>query len=107
MIAQAGQSGQHVALRRAQRARVQPETPQRGVCTGLAAGSLGAIVGQFKGVCTKRAWAMGYRDFGWHRRFHDHVIRNDTSLDQIRQYVVENPLKWESEGRENVASLWM
>ncbi|MCC7477065.1 transposase [bacterium] len=31
----------------------------------------------------------------WQERFHDHVIRTEGSLNAIRQYIVDNPLKWE------------
>ncbi len=80
------------------------ETPRRGVSTdnergvstngGLAAGSLGAIIGQFKSVCTKRIRAAGY-DFGWQARYYEHIIRNDRSLREIRDYICNNPVKWE------------
>ena len=30
----------------------------------------------------------------WQSRFHDHIIRNDDSLAQIRQYIIENPKVW-------------
>jgi hypothetical protein len=61
------------------------------------AGSIGAIVGQVKSVCTKRIWAAGYADFAWQPRFHDHVIRDHESLDRIRQYIANNPAKWEED----------
>jgi putative transposase len=78
------------------------ETPRRGVSTGnhtptgqrLMAGSLGAIVGQIKSVCTKRVWAAGYIDFDWQSRFHDHIIRGEGSLRRIRQYIADNPRTW-------------
>ena len=74
------------------------KTPRRGVFTTkrgrLVAGSLGAIIGQVKSVCTKRIWAAGSTDFGWQSRFHDHIIRNDESLQRIREYIINNPRKW-------------
>jgi REP element-mobilizing transposase RayT len=30
----------------------------------------------------------------WQRSFHDHIIRNDTELNRIREYILNNPLKW-------------
>lgn len=87
---------------------VTPEkTSHRGVSTSrLAAGSLGAIIGQFKSVCTKRIRVAGIADFGWQLRFYDHIIRDDKSLDNIRQYIVNNPLKWELE-HDTPENLWM
>ncbi len=60
----------------------------------LVAGSVGAIIGQVKSVCTKRIRAAGHSDFAWQGRFHDHIIRNDESLQRIRAYIVSNPAKW-------------
>lgn len=31
----------------------------------------------------------------WQRSFYDHVIRDEQALDNIREYIVNNPLKWE------------
>ena len=83
------------------------ETPRRGVSTSrLASGSLGAIIGQFKSVCTKRIRDAGMSDFGWQPRFYDHVIRDEDSFDRIRQYIVDNPLKWELD-TNTPENLWM
>ncbi len=79
---------------------VEEETFQRNVSTtnrntGLKPNTLGSILGQFKSVCTKRIWAMGYPDFAWQNRYHDHIIRHEKSLNRIREYIIMNPLKWE------------
>ena len=57
--------------------------------------SIGSIIGQFKSICTKQIRAMGYPDFAWQPRFYDHIIRDEKSLWAIRQYIRNNPLKWE------------
>ena len=31
----------------------------------------------------------------WQRNYYEHVIRNELSLAEIREYIVNNPLKWE------------
>jgi putative transposase len=67
-------------------------TPSR-----LKAGSLGAIIGQVKSICTKRIWAIGQTDFAWQARFYDHIIRNEASLKRIREYIVNNPAKWKED----------
>ena len=71
------------------------ETPQRGVCTGakLAANSLGSIINQFKGKCTKRIHKFNV-SFQWQGRFHDRVIRSEKELNNIRAYIHYNPQKW-------------
>ena len=33
-------------------------------------------------------------DFYWQSRFHDHIIRDEESLHNIRRYIKENPKKW-------------
>jgi len=93
------------------------ETPRRGVSTAAAtataaasaawkSGSLGAIIGQFKSVCTKRIWAAGFRDFAWQERFYDHIIRDERALNRIREYIANNPARWESD-RNNSENVWM
>ncbi len=68
--------------------------------------SLGAIIGQFKSVCTKRIWAAGYRDFAWQPRFYDRIVRNEGELERIRAYILANPSRWEHD-RENAEALEM
>jgi len=41
--------------------------------------------------------------FRWQKSFHDHIIRNDKSLENLMQYIMYNPLKWELD-IENKAS---
>ena len=31
----------------------------------------------------------------WQRSFYDHVIRNERSLNAIREYILANPVNWE------------
>jgi putative transposase len=31
----------------------------------------------------------------WQRNYYEHVIRNDGDMNQIREYVAQNPMKWE------------
>lgn len=31
----------------------------------------------------------------WQRNYYEHVIRNDMELNRVRQYIIENPLKWD------------
>jgi len=59
--------------------------------------SLGAIIRGFKSAVTKRI-----RDFTgdpeikiWQRNYYEHIIRNDFDLQNIRNYIELNPLKWE------------
>lgn len=60
-------------------------------------GSLGAVIRSFKSAVTKRINAM--RDNPgcpvWQRNYYEHVIRDERDLHAIRQYIVDNPAKWE------------
>ena len=57
--------------------------------------SLGSIIGQFKSVCTKKIWSLGFTEFKWQSRFYDHIIRDRESLNRIRKYILNNPAQWE------------
>lgn len=64
--------------------------------------SLSDIVHRFKTLTTERyvdgvkesAWPP-FRGRLWQRNYYEHIIRNDESLDRIRQYILDNPARWE------------
>jgi len=62
----------------------------------LQADSLGAIIGQFKVAVTRRAKSSQiYSDQRiWQRNYHEHIVRNEESLNDIRRYIIENPARW-------------
>jgi putative transposase len=59
--------------------------------------SIGAIVGQFKSVTSKRINAARKTPGAsvWQRNYYEHVIRDERALDAIREYIVTNPLRWD------------
>jgi REP element-mobilizing transposase RayT len=59
-------------------------------------GLLSKTVKSFKESCVKTIRSQ-YQDyvFAFQRSFYDHIIRSEKSLSTIRQYIIENPLKWE------------
>ena len=65
-------------------------------------GSLPAIIGAFKAAVTKRINALRTSGKGevWQRGHCEHVMRDDASLNCIREYIINNPLNWEFD-REN------
>ena len=73
---------------------------------GPGSASLGAIISGFKSAATKRINEL--RDTPntplWQRNYYEHVIRNEDDLNEIREYIVNNPLKWhlDSENPNNV-----
>ena len=54
--------------------------------------SLGQIIGAFKSLSTREVWKLGYHDKIFQPNFYEHVVRNERSLDSIRQYILNNPL---------------
>jgi REP element-mobilizing transposase RayT len=64
--------------------------------SGVAAGSLGAIIGNFKSVTARRINRLR-RTPGlpvWQRNYYEHVVRNERALQAIRQYIADNPDRW-------------
>jgi len=64
--------------------------------SGTVAGSLGAIVQNFKSVSTRRTNKIR-NNAGcpvWQRNYYEHVFRNEGELEHIRQYIEENPRNW-------------
>ena len=62
-----------------------------------APNTLGSIINQFKSISTKRIRAIGYKCFEWQARYHDHIIRDQQSLDRIRRYIINNPGNWQND----------
>lgn len=79
---------------RAPRATARSDGPSR-----LHPGTLGAVIGQFKSIATKRIRAAGHQAFGWQPRFHENVVRNESHLKAIRRYIANNPRKWRGPAR--------
>jgi len=44
--------------------------------------------------------------FSWQKSYYDRIIRNEDELQRIRQYISENPLKWE-ENKNNTENIFM
>jgi len=59
-------------------------------------GLLSKIVKSFKEISKKtiRKQFNNY-EFEWQRSFYDHIIRSESSLNNIRKYIINNPIKWE------------
>lgn len=63
--------------------------------------SLGAIIGAFKSITTHN-YIAGVHQYGWptfnrhfwQRNYYEHVIRSETELQTIRQYIPNNPAQW-------------
>jgi putative transposase len=58
--------------------------------------NLASIIRGFKIGITKYA-RIHKIEFCWQPRYHDHLIRNITEFERIRNYIIENPGKWNND----------
>jgi REP element-mobilizing transposase RayT len=66
--------------------------------------TLGDIINWFKTMSTNE-YIHGIKSYGWQqfkgklwqRNYYEHIVRNEDSLNRIREYVANNPLKWEDD----------
>lgn len=66
----------------------------------IHSGSLGAIIGQFKSSASKKILQLpdvAQKVTIWQRNYYDHIIRNEADLNRIREYVANNPAKWQED----------
>lgn len=63
-----------------------------------------SLVGRLKSITTveyfKRVKNSGWNSIDkklWQRNYYEHVIRNNKDLSMVRQYIFENPLKWDTD----------
>lgn len=70
---------------------------------GGESGSIGAIIGNFKSLVTKRANQHRHTPGAklWQREYYDRLIRNERELNALRQYIRDNPQRW-LEDRDNI-----
>ncbi len=68
--------------------------------------SLSKIIRWYKGVCTFEINKQYSIMFQWQSRFYDRIIRNDESLNKIREYTINNPRMWERD-RNNLENIFM
>lgn len=62
--------------------------------------TLSSIIGAYKSAVSKHAHRLGF-DFAWQSRFHDHIIRNDTEYQRIKNYIISNPENWHEDTFKN------
>ncbi|MBE9491810.1 MAG: transposase, partial [Bacteroidetes bacterium] len=58
--------------------------------------SLSVIIRSYKSAVSKRARQI-HPDFVWQSRYYDHIIRDEKSFNNIRQYIIQNPLNWQAD----------
>lgn len=69
---------------------------------GTSTGSLGRIIQAFKSITTHEytinVKQNGWKPFPgklWHRNYWEHIVRDENELNRIRQYIQNNPVKWQ------------
>ena len=73
--------------------------------------TIGAIVGAFKSLTTVEythgvktlQWPLFHKRL-WQRNYYEHIIRDEASLNSIRQYIIDNPNRW-TQDRENPSNI--
>ncbi|WP_259016563.1 transposase [Emticicia fluvialis] len=55
--------------------------------------NLASIIRGFKGAVTSYARKNSI-EFEWQSRYYEHIIRSETEYLKIRQYIIDNPFKW-------------
>ena len=64
---------------------------------GSVSGSLSSIIQNFKSVSTRKI--NNFRNNPgcpiWQRNYYERVIRNEVELSRAREYIINNPMKWE------------
>ena len=74
--------------------RVAPTAPV------LKPNTIGAMIGQFKSISTKSIRESSCSGFYWQRNYYEHIICNESELNQIRKYILDNPANW-NEDQDN------
>ena len=78
--------------------RATRASPLRGTA-GPGRRSIGAIVGSYKSAVSKRInQSRGTAGASvWQRSYYEHIIRDDADLNRIRQYIWDNPARWDDD----------
>lgn len=56
--------------------------------------TVSSIIGSYKSAVTKHCNRLGF-EFGWQTRFYDHIIRDGRAFENISNYIINNPEKWD------------
>jgi putative transposase len=62
--------------------------------------SVSSIIRSYKSAVTRHARRLGY-EMEWQTRFHDHIIRDARSFENITNYIINNPANWNKDELHN------
>jgi REP element-mobilizing transposase RayT len=68
--------------------------------------SLGRLIGAFKTVSSKQINQIRNTPGHpvWQRNYYEHIIRSEEEMDRIREYIIENPMRW-ADDEDNPANI--
>ena len=69
---------------------------QRGLAP-LLPGSVSSMINHYKGDVKKWCNKNNFPHFKWQSRFHDHIIRNSISYNNISNYIASNVYNWDGD----------
>jgi len=78
---------------------VEPQKPKPkngGKIDEWKPGTIGVIVNQYKRMVTIHNRKIN-PNFAWQSNFHDHIIRNSKSFENIQNYIENNPAQWKED----------
>ena len=59
-------------------------------------GTVSTIVGGYKSAVTRNCNRLGF-NFAWKPSFYEHIIRSERAYNNITNYIINNPAKWEND----------
>jgi putative transposase len=57
-------------------------------------GTLSVVIRTYKAAVTRECRCNNLHEFRWQPRFYEHIIRDEKELQNIREYITNNPIKW-------------
>jgi REP element-mobilizing transposase RayT len=56
--------------------------------------SVSVIINQYKSSVKRWCNKNGSDNFQWQNRFHDQILHHENSIDNVREYILNNPKRW-------------
>ena len=81
---------------------IQNASPLHTLPKGTIPGSLSAIMQNYISITTRKINQIRKTpsEKFWQRNYYEHIVRDEEELNKIREYIINNPQKWE-EDRNN------
>ncbi len=72
------------------------QTPGQKRFQNIGKNTISSIVGSYKSAVTKHINRLNI-NFEWQTLFHDHIIRDEKSFNNITNYIINNPFNWKED----------